>query len=87
LLAALCFLSCACSLAYKHNGNFYNQFYKNLSKICLSAIPKIAAFSLVGTEGGAIVCWYYSIPLGISILGDILALGIALALMSASIFD
>jgi hypothetical protein len=63
------------------------DFLKDLLRIGLSAILKIAAFFLVGTGGGAIVCWYYSIPLGISILGGILVLGIALALMSDSMFD
>jgi len=46
----------------------------------------VIAFS-VGTGAAAIVCWYYSIPLGFSILGGILVLGLALALMSDDIFD
>jgi len=32
-------------------------------------------------------CWYYGIPMIFSVLGGILVLGIALALMSDSIFD
>jgi hypothetical protein len=63
------------------------DFLKDILKMCLGAILKIAIFFGVGTGGGAIVCWYYSIPLGFSILGGILVLGIALALMSDSIFD
>jgi len=63
------------------------DFLKDLLKIGLSAILKVVIFFGVGTGGGAIVCWYYSIPLGFSILGGILVLGIALALMSDSIFD
>jgi hypothetical protein len=46
----------------------------------------IVAF-VVGTVGGAIVCWYYEIPMGFSIIGGILVLGFALALTSDSWFD
>ncbi len=63
------------------------DFLKDLFKIGLSAILKVVIFFAVGTGGGAIVCWYYSIPLGFSIIGGILVLGIALALMSDSMFD
>lgn len=63
------------------------DFLKELLKIGLSSILKVVIFFGVGTGGGAIVCWYYNIPLGFSILGGILVLGIALALMSDSIFD
>ncbi len=40
------------------------------------------AFFAVGTGGTALACWYYGIPLGFSILGGILVLGVALALIS-----
>ena len=63
------------------------NFLKDILKIGLSAILKVVIFFSVGTGGGAIVCWYYSIPIGFSIIGGILVLGIALALMSDSIFD
>ena len=63
------------------------DFLKDLLKIGVSAILKVVLFFGVGTGGAAIVCWYYSIPLGFSIIGGILVLGIALALMSDSIFD
>ena len=63
------------------------DFLKDLLKIGLSATLKVVIFFGVGTGGGAIVCWYYSIPIGFSIIGGILVLGIALALMSDSIFD
>lgn len=46
----------------------------------------IVAFA-VGTAGGAIVCWYYEIPMGFSIIGGILVLGFALALTTDSWFD
>ncbi|WP_029407840.1 hypothetical protein [Thiomicrorhabdus sp. Milos-T2] len=63
------------------------DFLKDLLKIGLVAILKIISYFSVGTAGGAIVCWYYGIPIGVSILGGILVLGIALALTSDSIFD
>lgn len=63
------------------------NFLKDILKIGLSAILKVVIFFGVGTGGGAIVCWYYSIPIGFSIIGGILVLGIALAIMSDSIFD
>lgn len=63
------------------------DFLKDLLKIGLVAILRIMAYFGVGTAGGAVVCWYYGIPLGFSILGGILVLGIALALISDSIFD
>ena len=63
------------------------DFFKDLLKIGLSAIIKFVIAFAIGTGAGAIVCWYYNIPLGLSILGGILVLGIALALMSDSIFD
>ena len=63
------------------------DFLKELLKIGLSAILKFVIAFSVGTGGGAMVCWYYSIPLGFSILGGILVIGIALALMSDSMFD
>jgi hypothetical protein len=62
------------------------DFLKNLLKIGFSTILQVVIFFGVGTGGGAIVCWYYSIPMGFSIIGGILVLGIALALMSDSIF-
>lgn len=60
---------------------------KDILKIGLSSLLKVVIFFGVGTGGGAIVCWYYSFPIGFSIVGGILVLGIALALMSDSIFD
>lgn len=50
------------------------------------AVKFIIAFG-VGTGAGAIVCWYYGIPLVFSLLGGILVLGLALALMSDSLFS
>ena len=50
------------------------------------AVKLIIAFA-VGTGAGAIVCWYYGIPLVFSVLGGILVLGLALAFMSDGIFS
>lgn len=50
------------------------------------AIKMIVAFA-VGTGAGAVVCWYYGIPLGFSILGGVLVLGLAIAVTSDSLFS
>lgn len=68
-------------------GKFMIDFLKDLLKIGLGALFTIAMFFFVGTAGAAIFCWYYGIPMIFSVLGGILVLGIALALMSDSIFD
>ena len=63
------------------------NFFKDLFRAGLMVILKFVIAFCVGTGAGAIVCWYYSIPLGFSILGGILVLAFALALMSDSTFD
>ncbi len=63
------------------------EFLIELLKIGLSAILKLLAAFGIGTAAGAIACLYYNIPLIFSLLGGILVLGFALALMSDSIFD
>jgi hypothetical protein len=63
------------------------NFLKNILKIGLIAMLKFLIAFSVGTGAAALVCWHYSIPLGFSILGGVLVLGLALALMSDSIFD
>jgi hypothetical protein len=63
------------------------NFLKDILRIGLIAMLKFLSAFSVGTGATAIVCWYYRIPLGFSILGGILVLGLALALMSDSIFD
>lgn len=50
------------------------------------AVKFIIAFA-IGTGVGAIVCWYYSIPLVFSLLGGILVLGVALTLLSGSLIS
>ena len=63
------------------------NFLKDLLKAGFGAIFQVVIFFAVGTGGGAIACLYYGVPLVFSLLGGILVLGIALALMSDSIFD
>ena len=46
----------------------------------------IIAFA-VGTGAGAIVCWYYGLPLALSLIGGILVLALALALTTDSLFS
>ena len=50
------------------------------------AVKLIIAFA-VGTGAGAIVCWFYGIPLVFSLLGGILVLGLALAISTDSLFS
>ena len=62
-------------------------FFRTLLQgIVRDAIKFITAF-VVGTGAGAIVCWYYGLPLALSLIGGFLVLGIALALMSDSLFS
>jgi hypothetical protein len=49
-------------------------------------VQLLIAFS-IGTGAAAVVCWYYGVPLFLSLLGGILVLGFALALKSDSLFD
>lgn len=60
---------------------------KDLFKIGVSALVKFLIAFLVGTAGSAVVCWYYGLPIALSVLGGFLVLGFALALMSDTIFD
>ena len=62
------------------------DFLKFFLKAGLIAILQMLIAFSIGTGATAIACWYYDIPLVFSILGGILVLGIALALMSDSIF-
>ena len=46
----------------------------------------LAAFA-IGTGGAAIVCWYYELPMFLSLLGGIMVLGLAVALTTDTWFD
>jgi len=62
---------------------FFADFFKSLLR---DIVKFIIAFA-VGTGAGAIVCWYYGIPLVFALLGGILVLGLALALSTDSLFS
>ena len=62
---------------------FVTSFFASLAR---DAFKLVVAFA-VGTGGGAIVCWYYGLPLALSILGGILVLGLALALTTDGWFS
>lgn len=61
-------------------------FFASLLFAFLDGILKFVTAFAVGTGAGALVCWYYGLPLVLSLVGGILVLGLALALMSDSIF-
>jgi hypothetical protein len=69
-----------------HEGGVKGFFSSLLLSIVRDAVKFIVAFA-VGTGAGAIVCWYYGIPLVFSFLGGILVLGLALALATDSLFS
>ena len=61
-------------------------FSSLLMGLVRDAVKLIIAF-VVGTGAGAIVCWYYGIPLVFSLLGGILVLVLALAISTDSLFS
>lgn len=56
-----------------------------LASLTKFALRFFIAF-ILGTGAGAVVCLYYDIPIVFSVLGGILVLGIALALLSDNSF-
>lgn len=69
----------------KDNGE--RGFFASLLMSLVRDLVKFVMAFLVGTGAGAIVCWYYGIPLVFSLAGGILVLGLALALSSDSLFS
>jgi hypothetical protein len=69
-----------------HEGGVRGFLSSILVSLVRDAVKLIFAFA-VGTGAGAIVCWYYGIPLVFSVLGGILVLGLALALATDSLFS
>ena len=65
------------------NRGFFSSLLMGLVR---DAVKLIIAF-VVGTGAGAIVCWYYGIPLIFSLLGGILVLVLALAISTDSLFS
>lgn len=69
-----------------HGGGDRGFFSSLIRSIARDTVKFVVAFA-VGTGAGAIVCWYYGIPLVFALLGGILVLAIALALMTDSWFS
>ena len=61
-------------------------FSSLLMGLVRDAVKLVIAF-VVGTGAGAIVCWYYGIPLIFSLLGGIVVLVLALAISTDSLFS
>lgn len=70
--------------AKNSNGNEMKKVLTSFFAGLARELVKLVAAFAVGTGGAAIVCWYYGVPLGFSILGGILVLGLAVALTSDS---
>lgn len=69
----------------KNNGEL--GFLASLSMGIMRDLVKFIIAFVVGTGAGAIVCWYYGVPLVFSLAGGILVLGLALALSTDSLFS
>ena len=65
-------------------GGGVGGFLKSLLMGLLRDLVKFVLAFVVGTGAGAVVCWYYGIPLGFSIVGGILVLALALAIATDS---
>ena len=69
-----------------HEGGVRGFFSSLLRGVVRDMVKLIVAFA-VGTGAGAIACWWYGLPLGLSLLGGILVLALALALTTDSWFS
>ena len=65
------------------NRGFLASLFMGLVR---DAVKLIIAFA-VGTGAGAVVCWYYGLPLVLSLLGGFLVLALALVFMSDGLFS
>ncbi len=63
------------------------NFFKDLGKSIIKGLVQYVIAFAVGTGAGALVCLYYGVPLVFSLIGGFIVLGLALALMSDSIFS
>ena len=68
------------------SGTGRGFFASLLMGLVRDAIKLIVAFA-VGTGAGAIVCWYYGLPLILSLFGGILVLGLVVAFTTDSLFS
>jgi len=92
-----CWLKRHCSskfLVYKHRrwpvsdedkkpSLFVTMIFGFFKSLYQSIIQGVVWFA-IGTGAGGIVCWYFNAPMIFSLLGGILVLAMALALMSDS---
>lgn len=74
------------STAELHGSRVRGFLTSFLARLARDAFQLLVAFA-VGTGAGAIVCWYYGVPLIFSLLGGILVLAFALALTTDSWFS
>ena len=65
----------------------WRGFFSSLLKGIVRDIVKFVTAFLLGTGAGALICWYYGLPMALAFLGGFIVLGIALALVSDSLFD
>ena len=72
--------------AQVEDGTDRGFFASLLMSLVRDAVKLIIAFA-VGTGAGAIICWYYGVPLIFSLLGGIVVLALALALTTDSLFS
>ena len=49
------------------------------------ALKLLVAFG-IGTGASAVVCWYYGLPLALSLVGGFIVLGVVVALLAGSSF-
>lgn len=66
----------------KAGNSFLSQL---LGSIAHGFAMLLMAFS-IGTGASAVVCWFYGLPLILSLIGGFIVLGVAIALMSESPF-
>ena len=65
----------------------FRGFLSSLVRGIAEAFVKYLAAFVIGTGAGAVVCWYYGLPLALSLVGGILVLALALAFSTDSLFD
>ena len=68
-----------------NNRKFKGFFAEIFGSLLKSAGRLVLAFS-IGTGASAVVCLFYGIPVAFSLIGGLVVLGIAVALMSDSLF-
>ena len=69
-----------------HEGGVKGFLISFFRAVARDLVNLVLAFG-IGTGAGAIACWYYNLPMILSLLGGILVLGLALALTTDSLFS